>query len=195
MANENSTKRDLADGKGSEKAKGERVARDYRQFDMAGIVAEQVRQYQILLTQQIEDEVRHKVLVQVEERGRALRDRTQEYLKALEVQIQRGMELVMARARDVIFRMVNEEMERVFEQLEGNLRGLVDTALDAQVVAEKPSQELDRKPEGIADVSLEALAHAVTRAFTIDNITEKEPVQPIQEGKGRGTGVTGSGSL
>ena len=141
MANENATKRDLADAKGSEKAKGERVARDYRQFDMAGIVAEQVRQYQILLTQQIEDEVRHKVLVQVEEGGRALRDQTRERLMALEVQIQRGMELALAQARDVIFRMVNEEMERVFEGLEGDMRGLVDAAPEAQVAPEKPLEE------------------------------------------------------
>lgn len=146
---------------------GNAVKSELPALGLPKFIGQILSQYQDLLVEQVEREVKKKAFAAVKEEARLLEYRARERFHFMESEVHQRAQILLDRAHEGIFEMVRQELGAVIAELEANLRTLLED-MDIRAEAEVPPSE-DGHPEMVSKKPLE------TGATT-------EIIRPLKEG-------------
>ena len=126
------------------------VASSFTDLDLPGFIGQMLGQYQHLLVQQVERDIKRNALSAIKEESRHLQHQALERLRSMESEVQQRVQTVMDRAREGIFKMIRADMEDIFSELEASLQSLLNDARTEGPAEEWAEEQVDR-PKGSAE--------------------------------------------
>ncbi len=118
------------------------VKSTFAEMDLPGFIGQVLSQYQDLVIDHVEKDIKSKALAGVKGETRLLHAQAMERLHSMEMKVQKGIQSVLDGAREGIFEMVRQEMHTVFRDLEASVQNLLaDMDARVEVKVERPTSD------------------------------------------------------
>lgn len=162
------------------------VKSTFAEMDLPGFIGQVLSQYQDLVVDHVEKDIKSKALAGVKEETRLLHAQAIERLHSMEMQVHKGIQTVLDGAREGIFEMVRQEMHTVFGDLETSVQRLF-ADMDAGVEVEIERSTGD-KTEAIVEQLLlqELLQEGLDLDEGLDEVETGDGVVESEEEQGPG---------
>ena len=134
------------------------MAHSLTELDVPSLAGQFLSQYQNLLVH-LEEDTKRKALSSIKEEAHLIHHQALKRLRSMEAEIQERVQAVLDQARQGIFGMVREELEAIFETMEGNLQSLLHdeelgVGLEGAESAEQQEEEHWDKPAELDETQI-----------------------------------------
>ncbi|MFQ5873208.1 MAG: hypothetical protein ACE5JL_05335, partial [Dehalococcoidia bacterium] len=150
----------------------------FEEMDLPNFIGQILGQYQDLLVNQVERDIKSKALAAVKEEAGLLQNQAQERLHLMESEVQQRVQAILDRARERIFEMVRDEMEDVFGELSNRFQNLLDDPeINVSSPAPGPTQEESSRPWDFP----RARDATVINPCRLEDGVKAEPTEPVEQ--------------